>query len=65
MPTLEHELREIDVRPIGQPYRDPGVRRAVCPRCVCERWVTDDGRFAYHNDDNGHQCNGSRAVVRT
>jgi hypothetical protein len=38
--------------------------RAVCPRCSCDRSVTPDGRFAFHNDDGGAWCNGSREAVR-
>jgi len=63
--NLESSLRELHRSPVGQVGKSPGKTLAVCPRCRRERWVTADGLFAYHNDDNDAWCNGSREAVRT
>jgi hypothetical protein len=63
--TLEEGLLELHVAPVRRLLGGQGITRAVCPRCVCERWVTADGRFTVHDDDNGAWCNGSREAVRT
>lgn len=63
---LEMSLLMLRVSPIGHdPTKPPGLTRAVCHACRRERWVTADGRFCMHNDDNGAWCNGSSEAVRT